>query len=293
MFTLDQIKSFVTVAEELHFGRAAERLNMTQPPLSRQIQKLERSVGVELLHRDNRRVELTAAGAAFLNEAHRLIALSDQAPRMAQKVAAGRAGLLRLGFTATSGFSVLGSLLQEVTARLPEVEAELFEMVSAEQVDALSRGELDVGLARPPFDHDLFNSRPLLSEDLVLAVPEGHPLTQRTGLISVSELRETPFIGHDPLKARYFYDMTVRYLPLEHKNAQHVVSQVLTMISLVAARRGVAFVPESTRRLGIEGVTYLQLADIPRGIVQLHAIWAKDNRNPALQKVLQTWSPPR
>ncbi|HSN36803.1 MAG TPA: LysR family transcriptional regulator, partial [Arthrobacter sp.] len=130
MFTFDQLAGFIAVAEELHFGRAAERLNMTQPPLSRQIQKLERSVGAELLERDNRKVQLTHAGAAFLDEARRLVALAERAPLTARRIASGRSGLLRIGFTAASGLSILGPLLEEIATRLPDVDIDLQELVS-------------------------------------------------------------------------------------------------------------------------------------------------------------------
>src|SRR3712207_2981494 len=115
MFTLDQVRAFVVVAEELHFGRAAERLQMTQPPLSRQIQKLERAVGVRLLERDNRKVALTTAGEAFLMEARRILALATGALQQAQRISAGSAGTVRIGFTATSAFGVLTSLLDVVS----------------------------------------------------------------------------------------------------------------------------------------------------------------------------------
>jgi len=154
MFTFDQLAGFIAVAEELHFGRAAERLNMTQPPLSRQIQKLEKTVGAELLERDNRRVQLTPAGTAFLDEARRLLALAERAPVTARRIASGRSGLLRIGFTAASGFSILGPLLEEISAILPDVDVDLQELVTGEQIQALETGELDLGLARPPFDKD-------------------------------------------------------------------------------------------------------------------------------------------
>ena len=152
MFTFDQLAGFIAVAEELHFGRAAERLNMTQPPLSRQIQKLEKSIGTELLERDNRKVQLTAAGRAFLDEARRLMALADRAPVTARRIASGRSGLLRIGFTAASGFSILGPLLEEIAAIVPDVDIDLQELVTGEQIQGLLTGELDLGLARPPFD---------------------------------------------------------------------------------------------------------------------------------------------
>ncbi len=176
MITLDQVRSFVAVAEELHFGRAAERLQMTQPPLSRQIQKLEKSVGARLLERDNRRVELTGAGVAFLDEAYRLLNLVEGAGDLARRVDAGAAGVVRLGFTAVSAISILGPLLRRLTAELPDVEVVLSERVTNAQVDGIRRGELDLGLARPPFDTSLLRSRVVLREPYMAVVPAGHPL---------------------------------------------------------------------------------------------------------------------
>lgn len=290
MYTLDQVRCFLAVAEELHFGRAAERLNMTQPPLSRQIQKLERAVGVPLLERDNRHVELTTAGAVFLQDARRLLAAADAAPALARKIAAGRAGVLRLGFTAASGFSLLGTLVQEIAELMPEVDLDLQELVTVEQIEAIRRGELDLALGRPPFDQS-FDSRLLLSEDLVLAVPQEHPLTRLDRPVAARDLRDQPVIGHHPTKARYFYDMAVRYIAVEHTSVVHVVSQILTMCSLVGAGRGVAFVPESARLLGLSGVTFLELRDVPHGVVELHAIWDRESKNPALQEFLRFLHP--
>jgi DNA-binding transcriptional LysR family regulator len=287
VYTLDQVRCFLAVAEELHFGRAAARLNMTQPPLSRQVQKLERAVGVPLLERDNRHVELTTAGTVFLEEARRLLTAADAAPALAQKIAAGRAGVLRLGFTAASGFSLLGTLVQEIAEFMPDVDLDLRELVTIEQIEAIRRGELDLALGRPPFDQESFGSRLLLSEDLVLAVPHGHPLTKLDRPVAVADLRDQPVVGHHPTKARYFYDMVVRYIGVEHSNVVHVVSQILTMCSLVAAGRGVAFVPESARLLGLPGVTFLELADVPHGVVELHAIWSRTSKNPALHEFLR------
>src|SRR5687768_17424728 len=129
-FTFDQLRCFAAVAEELHFGRAAERLQMTQPPLSRQIQKLERAVGVRLFERDNRKVELTTAGETFLTEARRILALASGALEHAQRISAGSAGTVRIGFTATSTFSVLISLLNLVSEAYPDIRLDLFELVT-------------------------------------------------------------------------------------------------------------------------------------------------------------------
>ncbi|MCC9195402.1 LysR family transcriptional regulator [Arthrobacter sp. zg-Y820] len=287
MFTLDQARSFIAVAEELHFGRAAVRLNMTQPPLSRQIQKLEREVSVELLERDKRNVVLTAGGRAFLIEARKLVAAADRAPRTARRMAQGSAGIIRIGFTAAAGYSRLGPILREIAEALPGVDVELEELVTSEQIQALSHGDLDLGLARPPFDTERFESHLLFSEDLRLAVPSGHPLDALNRPITAADLRDTPLIMHSSTKARYFYDLAVRLIPIEHHNVIHTVSQILTMVALVAAGRGVAIVPESARILQFEGVSYLPLAGEASDAVQLHAIWNRDSANPALGRVLE------
>ncbi|WP_205856222.1 LysR family transcriptional regulator, partial [Phytoactinopolyspora endophytica] len=266
MFTLDQIRGFIAVAEERHFGRAAERLNITQPPLSRQIQKLEHAVGAMLLERDNRKVELTPAGVAFLAEAKRLMIASERAPETARRVAAGAAGQLRIGFTAASSFALLGPLLGRITAEVPNVDIDLHELVTSQQVEGLMSGDIDLGLARPPFDTDTFDSHLLLAESLELAVPRGHDLDVRGHSVSVEKLRNLPLIMHSATMARYFYDLAVRLVPFEHRNVVHTVNQILTAITLVAAGRGVAFVPRSARLLGVEGVSYLPIDGLPADV---------------------------
>ena len=286
MFSFEQLRGFVAVAEELHFGRAAERLNMTQPPLSRQIQKLERSIGVQLFERDNRRVELTAAGAAFLAEARRLLALADNAPDMARRISAGSAGTVRVGVTAASTFAALPAILRRIDERLPDVDVDLYEMVTQEQTEALLAHELDLGLARPPFDTEVFESRAISRERIMVAVPSGHRLTGLGRPVEPADLASEPLIMHTPGKARYFYDLVVSLVPIMHQNVVHSVSQVLTMVWLVSAGRGIAFVPEAATRLGIDGVGYLPLPDWVGTPVELHLLWLKEPRNPALRQVL-------
>ena len=286
MFTLDQIRAFVVVAEELHFGRAAERLQMTQPPLSRQVQKLERALGVRLFERDNRRVELTTAGETFLTEARRILALASGALEQAQRIQAGSAGTVRVGFTAVSTFSVLTSLLNLVSEAYPDIHLDLFEMVTGEQISKLIDGELDLGLARPPFDKTAFASRLLYREDLLLAVPSGHRLSHLDRPVTAEDLVNEPLIMYSPIKARYFYDLVVRLFPIASENVVHTVSQVLTMLWLVAGGRGIAFVPASSSRLGIPGVTLRSIDGQPARPVELHLLWSRESRNPALYTVL-------
>src|SRR5271165_1045008 len=150
MFDLTHARGFVAVAEELHFGRAAARLNLTQSPLSRQVQALEHALGVELLERTSRSVRLTAAGRKFLAEAYRVLDAADSAERLTRRVAAGEAGLVRLGFTAATAYVILPRIVSRIRAARPDVDLVLEEMVTAEQVEALTARRIDLGLLRPP-----------------------------------------------------------------------------------------------------------------------------------------------
>lgn len=295
MITLDQVRSFVAVAEELHFGRAAERLRMTQPPLSRQIQKLERAVGARLLERDNRRVELTGAGAAFLDQAYRLLSLVEGAGDLARRIDAGVAGVVRLGFTAVSAISILGPLLRRLTAELPDVEVLLSERVSPAQVDGIRRGELDIGLARPPFDVALLSSRLILREPLMAVVPVAHPLASLDRPLTPHDFESQPVIGYHHQQSRYFHDLSVRFFANAHPRIEQRVHQVLTAMLLVAAERGLALAPASATSLRVDGVAFKELdhgggdtrldAD-PERPVELHAIWSRTSVSPVMRRVL-------
>jgi DNA-binding transcriptional LysR family regulator len=286
-YTLEQLRGFVAVADELHFGRAAARLKMTQPPLSRQIQKLERAVGAQLLVRDNRRVNLTAAGRVFLTEARRLLALADAAPDLARRASSGTSGVVRIGFTAASTYGVLGELLNELGRQLPDVDVDLAEMVTREQVAALANREIDLGLARPPFDRDTFESRLLHREPMLVAAPSGHRLLGLDRAATADDLVGEPVVMHSPTKARYFYDLIAGVVPVPQEDIVHSVSQVLTMLWLVEAGRGIAFVPASATRLRIEGVGFVRLATPVPEPAELHLLWVRESANPALRRVLE------
>ncbi|MDX3617869.1 LysR family transcriptional regulator [Streptomyces europaeiscabiei] len=285
-YTLEQLRGLVAVAEELHFGRAAARLRMTQPPLSRQIQKLEAAIGVQLLERDNRHVELTPAGEAFLVEARRILAIAEAAPNLAQRIHSGSRGVVRLGFTAASTFGTLGHLLNRLEQQLPDVRIELYEMVTREQIAALASEDLHLGLARPPFDSELFDSRLLHREALLLAVPAEHRLVDLDRPVGAEDLTGEPLIFHSQQKARYFYDLMVSMVPLAQERVVHSVSQVLTMLWLVSANRGVAFVPASAMLLRIPNVAFVPLATHIPEPVELHLLWPRHSRNPALARAL-------
>jgi len=296
VFTLDQVRSFIAVAEELHFGRAAGRLQMTQPPLSRQIQKLEKAVGARLLDRDNRSVELTVAGTAFLDEAYRLLNLVDGAGDLARRVDRGTAGIVRLGFTAVSAISILGPLLRHLTATLPDIDVLLHERVTRAQVDGIRRGELDIGLARPPFDTDVLSSRVVLREPLLAVVPASHPLADVDRPLTPQDFEGELVISYDERQAQYFHELVVRFLTNAHPRIEQRVHQVLTAILLVAAERGGTLAPASAASLGVEGVVFKQLVqgggdsnlDLdPSRPVELHVIWGRAQRpSPVIRRVL-------
>ncbi|MVA74953.1 LysR family transcriptional regulator [Auraticoccus sp. F435] len=292
--TLNQVRCFIAVAEELHFGRAAERLQMTQPPLSRQVQKLERGVGARLLERDSRGVALTPAGAAFLDDAYRMLATVEASVAHARRVEGGSSGTVHLGFTAVSAIGVLGPLLALLDRELPDVEVVLHERVTGAQVEGLRRGELDLGLARPPFDTGTVSSAVVVREPLLAAVPAGHPLASAQGPLRPEDFDGQPVIGYHPAQARYFHELSVRFLLNSQARTEQHVQQVLTALLLVAAGQGVAFVPASAAALGVAGVVHRPLVDLaatsatgdPARPVELHAIWPRDGLTPLRRRVL-------
>ena len=288
MFTLTQLGGFVAVAEELHFGRAAERLRMTQPPLSRQIHLLERELRVSLFDRSGRSVRLTPAGRAFLVEARRLLREAEEAALSVRQVADGRTGRVTIGFTAVSAHDALGRLLSTARAELPGVQIALREMVTRNQMQALASGGLDLGLVRPPVGDPELSARTLSREALVAALPDGHPLALREGALTAADFDGRPLIMYEPVGARYFHELLIGVF--RASGATPVYAQYMTqahsMLALVSHGWGVALVPESVTRLHYAGVTFrpVELPD-PRP-VELTMTWRRGNDNPALAALL-------
>jgi DNA-binding transcriptional LysR family regulator len=286
VLSLEQVRGFVVVAEELHFGRAAERLRMTQPPLSRQIQKLERTIGVQLFERGNRSVRLTPAGEAFLAEARRLLAFADRAPDSARRIASGFAGRLAIGFTATVALRVLGPLLREVDETLPGVDVVLSEQVSVGQLSGLQDSRLDLGLIRLPPPADLYASRLVHRERLLAAVPAGGRFGDDDGPVRVEEFDGQDMIMYSRTDAKYFNDLVTTVLANVSPRSTQRVTQVHSMASLVAAGRGAAIVPESANAFHIEGVVLRPIEGWDREVVELRAVWRRDAENPVLMRAL-------
>ena len=283
MFELSQLRCFVAAAEELHFGRAAQRLNMTQSPLSRQIQLLERILDVTLLERTSRNVALTPAGRVFLIEARRIVRLAESAQLSARRVARGDAGKVAIGFTAVSGYSLIPQIVAHARAALPNIELELREMVTIDQVDALLTGLIDIGFVRPPMTRHEFDTALALDEPLMAALPAGDPRAGKS-VLEPADFDGQPLIMYARQGAGYFHDMLVRLFDEEGVMPDYVqhVTQIHSMLGLVRSGLAAAIVPQSASDLHLMDVQFRQLTTRPERPVELHMAWRRDNANPAL-----------
>ncbi|MBB5853357.1 LysR family transcriptional regulator [Amycolatopsis umgeniensis] len=288
MFSLEQLVSFVAVAEELHYGRAAERLSMTQPPLSRRIQLLERELGVELFDRTHRTVRLTPAGRVFLAEARKILRSSQEATLYVRRAKRGEVGVVTLGFTATAAYSYLERVLAAATAEVPGVDLVLREMTTSAQVEELLADGLDLGMIRPPVIGGDIVTLPLWREPLLAALPSAHPLARRKKNPEIRDFDGERFIMYSPSEGRYFHDLLVavfraaRVLP----SYTQYPSQVHTVLVLVKADLGVALVPAAAAALRFEGVVLRPVDGIDGRPVELELMWRRGNDNPALGALL-------
>ncbi len=287
VFTLNQLESFVAVAETLHYGRAAERLSISQPPLSRRIQLLERELGVELFDRAGRAIQLTTAGRSFLGDARRILGLSEQATLTVRRVPTGETGTVAMGFTASSAHSVLDAFVAAARTRLPGVDLVLRERVSGTQLEELRSGELDLVLVRPPVRGGELVHRPLYREPLLAAIPAEHPLAVPDRTLHVHDLDGEPFVMYSPAEARYFYEVLVgvfRSTGIAPRYVQHL-SQVHTILALVRAGLGLALVPRAAEAFGLDGVVLRPVEGIDGEPVELVTAWRADDHNPALRAI--------
>ena len=295
MFDLSQVRCFVTVAEELHFGRAAARLAMTQPPLSRQIQVLENHLDARLLERTRRAVKLTPAGRSFLPEARRILRLAESSALVAKRIALGKAGAIKIGFTAASAYDFLPRLVTACLASLPDIDLSLKEMVSGDQLEALHSGQIDIGFLRPPVVRPGLTSIQVHAEALHLASPAGHALAHKRR-VAISDLDKQPFVMYAPYEARYFYDLLVAQFAAANIRPHYVqhLGQIHTILSLVRAGLGHALVPKSASSLHLDGVVMRPLPLTPRLPVALFAVWRSDHDQtllPALIDIARKFAP--
>ena len=286
---LRQLRYFVTVAEELHFGKAALRLHMTQPPLSQTIQALEQLLGAALFERSRRGVALTPAGMALLPEARRLLAQAQELPQLVQRAAAGEVGRLTLAFVSSADYSVLPPFLRAYRAAYPQVQITLQEATSDLQLDDLLHNRIDAGLLIPPLPDKAkldLDYLPVLNEPLVLAVPAG--LLAKKGKVALAALPRLPLIVFPRAISPALYDAILsvfRDAGITPEIGQQAI-QMQTIVSLVSAGMGMALVPQSVSNLMRPGVEYRALADAGP-LVETGLAWRRDNTSPVLRGFLE------
>jgi DNA-binding transcriptional LysR family regulator len=280
---LRHLRYFVAVAEELHFRRAAERLHVSQPPLSQQIRALERELGVMLFERNRRRVELTAPGRALLEEARTVLAAVDHAVEVTQRVARGEAGQLAIGFVGSAMYGALPDALRDFRTARPDVELRLRELPTGAALDALAEGRIDVGVVRPAQVDPGISIDIVSREAVVVALPEGHELAARRRLTLPDLSRETLVL----LSRREAPGLraAVDALVADPVDVQEV-SEVRTVLGLVSAGIGVSVVPESVAGSERAGVVFRPLAG-RAPTVELALAWREDDPSPVLAAFLE------
>lgn len=285
---LRHLRYFVAVAEELHFGRAAERLRISQPPLSQQIQSLEDMVGARLLARNNRNVSLTQAGEMFLKEAYQVLDQVNRAAEKAARLERGEIGELTIGFTSSAPFiSVVSRSLRAFRQLSPDVHIKMREVNTKQQLEPLLNGELDLGVMRNTRLPDALEHQLLLCEPLLAVVPNGHPLTHKApGTLRFADLAQEPFVFFSREVGTALYDEILALLA-SAGIAPYITQEVgeaMTIIGLVAAGLGISILPTSFGRVKIDGVTYLPLAE-PEAMTE---VWLVHHRNRPLTAAART-----
>lgn len=280
MADIKQIRCFLALAEELNFSRAAERLNMTQSPLSRQIQILERDLDVVLFKRTSRSVELTPAGDVFYQEAKALISHLTDAVRKTQLAATGISGQITMGHTAASTYALLPSVIELAKKHLAGVDLVLQELLTLEQIEALRSRRIDLGFLRPPVSFSGISSARIFKEPLILAVPADHPLSTKEAM-SMQDLDKQPFISYPPVKGSYFYQLLGGLFQIAGiaPNFVQYTYQPHSILAMVSAGIGIAIVPQVATRLKLENVAFRPVPMTPPVHAELHLAWRTDDES--------------
>jgi DNA-binding transcriptional LysR family regulator len=289
---LRHLKYFVAVAEELNFTRAAKKLNIAQPPLSQQIRALEVEVGVTLLNRTKRHVEMTDAGQTFLNEARLALAQAQHSIEAARRTSRGEVGKLSIGFVPAADLRVLPRIIPEFRRKFPDVNVSVHSLTSVNQVAALRAGRIDVGILVEPFDFGLKSDQDFVVDELfrdrfVVAMQASNPMAKKTR-IALSRLSEEPFILYRREIAPAYYDNVIMgmfreagFSPKLSQSADHVQ----TILGLVASGLGVSVLPASVTAVTRKEIAYLML-EKPIAYSKLVTIYNRSNENAALREFL-------
>ncbi|MFC0709346.1 LysR family transcriptional regulator [Azorhizophilus paspali] len=285
---LRHLRYFIAVAEELHFGRAAEQLGISQPPLSQQIQALEEELGVRLFERTNRRVVLSEVGRLFLPEARQVLAQLEQAVAVARRAQRGELGELKVGFTCSASFtSSIPRAIRAFRQACPEVHLDLRELSSRGVAEAIHERRLQVGVLRPlfPLPAELV-ALELFAEPLVVVLPVGHPLAGgRADGVHLAELGEEPFVFFPRSFGTGLYDQLLGlaraagFIPRIVQEA----SEAMTLIGLVATGLGVTVLPASFSRMRVDGVVYRILLD-PGASTAVWLVRRRDESSPLVRR---------
>ncbi len=263
LFELQHLRAFVAVAEELNFRRAAVRLNMTQPPLSRQIGLLEHAVGARLLDRTNRSVRLTAAGRRFLSDAVEILTRAESAALFARQAARGESGTIILGFVPSAAIEVIPRIIARLRADMPGVQLTLREMMTFELIEGLLAGSLEIGLLRLPHRNTGLPLRKVWSEPFVLAMPRQHPLATKDR-ITLQDLDGEPFVGFSTERGGFLYEVVQGFL--NSRGVKPVtlfsVAQSHTIMALINEGFGLGLVPRSNRMICMPD-TVIRDLDLP------------------------------
>lgn len=292
MLDFAQLSCFVAAAEEMHFGRAATRLNMTQPTLSRQVQALERTLKVQLFERANRSVRLTTAGRGFLPEAKRILALADGASTWARRMARGEAGMIRLGFTATAAFVDVPLILDRVAKALPDVRVQLKEGTSTVQRDALLADLIDVALLRPPIDRSCYDAMLLRQEQFIAALHADDPRARQDEL-TLKDFSGSDFIMYSAEGAGYSHAiLNVMFNRAGvTPNMVHYLDQNHSILAMVSAGMGAALVPDSLTMLSLPNVVFRPVRLEMPFPLEMYLMWRPQNDNPVLSTFLSLCEP--
>ncbi|MBL6853261.1 MAG: LysR family transcriptional regulator [Alphaproteobacteria bacterium] len=282
---LRHLRHFLAVADELHMGRAAQRLGMAQPPLSQSIARLEAELGVRLFDRANRRLTLTQAGTVFIDEARASVLHADVALAAARAAEHGAAGVVRIGFDSAALYGPLPDRLARLRRRLPGAQVKLGELSTNDQLSALTRGGIDIGFAHPPFGTgdrlDIFD---LPAQTTIAAVPDDRR-DSNVGLAEIAALGLILFpAAQGPvLHARILDSFTTAGVDVP---IVQEANRALTMLALVSAGLGAALLPRSVQRLTFQGVRYADIAgaDLPSWPLAMIA-----RRRPQAPIVGQVW----
>ncbi len=285
--TFRQLKYFLVLSEELHFGRAARRLHISQPPLSTSLRQLEEELQVTLLERNSKRVALTAAGEAFRREARRLLEHLDDSRSLVKRIASSTSGRIRVGFTPSMIFRHLPEKLAALQDSHPGIEVQLIERNSADQIQALAARQIDMGLIHSMPLPPEFSAITIAEDAFLACLPPHHPLAARR-FLSIRDLAREPLIMFSRNLAPHYYDRIVslfRIIDLEPA-IKHEVAHWLTVVALVAHNMGVSLVPQALAGPVFKDVVFVPLRDVTVQH-QSQCIWVTGDRHPQRDLLIQ------